>query len=72
MTRWQRILAAPAVAGRAIGRGIAFLMSPFDLRDAMLFGGVSLLGFGLYQVYQPAAFIVPGAIFVAVATLGTR
>jgi len=49
MSRWQRILAAPAKAGRAIGGGIKALgrglraggvaiVSPFDLQDCMLFG----------------------------------
>lgn len=83
MSRWQRIIAAPANAGRAIRRGIRAIgrgigaavvtvVSAFDLRDAMLFAGVGLLGYGLYDIYPPAAFIVPGAIFVAVATFGAR
>lgn len=83
MSRWQRIIAAPATAGRAIGRGIRTIgrgigaavvavVSAFDLRDAMLFAGIGLLGYGLYDIYPPAAFIVPGAIFVAVATFGAR
>lgn len=83
MSRWQRILAAPANAGRAVGRGILAVgrgtgvavdtvISAFDLRDAMLFAGVGLLGYGLNDIYPPAAYIVPGAIFVAVATFGAR
>jgi hypothetical protein len=69
MSRWQRIKAAPANAGRFVGRVIS---SAFDMRDATLFTGLGLLGYGLFQVYPPAGFIVPGAILAAVATLGTR
>jgi hypothetical protein len=72
MSRWQRILAAPVTAGRSIGRGVVAVAALFDFRDILLFGGTGLLGYGLYQVYAPAAFIVPGAIFVAVATIGAR
>ncbi|MCW2195046.1 hypothetical protein AB7M45_007819 [Bradyrhizobium elkanii] len=76
MSRWQRIVTAPARAARAVGRGLlaagAAIVAPFDLRDAMLFGGTALLGYGLYQVYPPLAYTVPGAIFVAVATFGAR
>lgn len=68
MSRWQRIRAAPANAGRAVVGGIAKFAALFDFQDVLLFGGSGLLGYGLYQIYPPSAFIVPGAIFVAVAT----
>lgn len=76
MSRWQRIVTAPARAARAVGCGlraaVAKIAAAFDLRDAMLFAGCALVGYGLYQVYPPFAFIAPGAIFVAVATFGAR
>lgn len=72
MSRWQRIRAMPANAGRLAWSGIVAVVSVFDFGDFMLFGGAGLLGYGLYQVYPPAAFIVTGSIFVAVATLGAK
>lgn len=33
-----------------------------DLRDGFAFGGLALVGYGLYAVYPPAAFIVVGAV----------
>lgn len=83
MSRWQRIRATPARAARAIGRGLRFAVlgvvsaavafaSLFDFRDLMLFGGSGLLGYGLYSIYPPAAFVVPGAIFVAVSVFGAK
>jgi hypothetical protein len=33
-----------------------------DLRDVFTFGGMGLLGFGLYMVYPPATFIILGLI----------
>lgn len=32
-----------------------------DLRDAFVFSGLALVGYGLFSVYPPAAFIVVGA-----------
>lgn len=83
MSRWQRIRAVPANAGRIIGRGLGSfgrgvvsavraIIAPFDFRDLLLFGGNGLLGYGLYAIYPPAAFIVPGAIFVAIAAFGAK
>ena len=66
----------PANAGRWIGRGLVAIFGgeepAIEFRDLLLFGGNGLLGYGLYTIYPPAAFIVPGAIFVSVAVLGTR
>lgn len=70
MSRWQRIRAMPARAGASIGRALRAVVSIFDFADVMLFGGCGLLGYGCYQVYQPAGFIVPGVIFVFVAVRG--
>lgn len=83
MTRWQRFCALPAKAGRSVARGAAAIArgvgycvgsitSAIDFRDVMMFGGNGLLGYGLYLIYPPAAFVVPGAIFVAISVFGTR
>lgn len=45
---------------------------PFDLRDAVFAVGLGLMGFGLWQVYEPAAFVVPGAVLAAVGVFGAR
>ncbi len=34
----------------------------FDLRDLLTFGGLALLGYGLYLVHPPTAAIVTGAL----------
>ncbi len=33
----------------------------FDLRDALVFGGLGLVGYGAWLIYQPAAPIVVGS-----------
>jgi len=38
-----------------------------DARDLVLAAGLCLLAVGLYQVFPPAAFIVPGAVLTYVA-----
>ncbi|UFW75185.1 hypothetical protein [Bradyrhizobium sp. WU425] len=43
-----------------------------DARDVMLVSGLVLLAVGLWQVWPPAAFIVPGAIVSAVAIFAGR
>lgn len=40
-----------------------------DLRDAFVFGGLGMVGYGLYLVCPPAAWIVCG---VALFWLGVR
>jgi hypothetical protein len=67
-------------AGRAVTRpvvnAIAFLstrlLAPIGFRDLLLLGGSGLVGYGLAPVWLPAAFIVPGAIFVYVAIFNVR
>jgi hypothetical protein len=44
----------------------------FDIRDGMLAAGLVLLSVGLWQVWPPAALIVPGAIVSAVAIFAAR
>lgn len=41
-------------------------------REMMLVGGLGLVGYGLFLVFPPAAFIVPGAVLCAVAVFGVR
>lgn len=45
------------------------LLTAFDLRDAFVFGGIALVGYGVGQIYAPAAPITVGA---AIFWLGTR
>jgi hypothetical protein len=58
--------------GRGIVSAFAAASAAIDIRDVLLFGGNGLLGYGLYTIYPPAAFIASGSIFVAVAVFGTR
>lgn len=48
------------------------IISTFDMRDVLLYAGLALVGYGLSLIFWPAAFIVPGAVLVAVAIFGTR
>lgn len=54
---------------QAIGQWIG---RTFDVRDGMLAGGLVMLSIGLWQVWPPAALIVPGAIISAVAIFASR
>lgn len=38
-----------------------YLLAAFDLRDAFVFGGIALVGYGLGQIYPPAAPIAVGS-----------
>jgi hypothetical protein len=38
------------------------LANLLDMRDALTFGGLALLGYGLYQVHPPTAYIVMGGL----------
>lgn len=38
------------------------LAALLDVRDVLAFGGLGLLGYGLYAIYPPAAFIAMGAL----------
>lgn len=46
--------------------------SRVDARDLLGLAGVVLLGYGCWLVYQPAAFMVTGVIFIAAAALAAR
>lgn len=49
-------------------RLIKFIASnwPIDLKDIFVFGGCALLGDGLYQIYQPIAYIVVGVSIMGI------
>jgi len=38
-----------------------------DKSDTLLFSGLSLLGYGVYQVNKPLSFIIVGALLMAIA-----
>lgn len=35
-----------------------------DLKDLFVFGGLGFAAYGIYMIYPPAAFILPGLFFV--------
>jgi len=41
------------------------LLSSFDLQDLQLVSGIAMLGYGLFLVYPPAAFIVVGSLLLS-------
>lgn len=45
----------------------ASLPGIFDMRDVFLFAGLALLAAGLWHVYVPLSFIVPGAVLTYLA-----
>ncbi|MGH6836815.1 MAG: hypothetical protein ACREC9_15035 [Methylocella sp.] len=53
-------------------RVLTFMGDAIDARDLMLYAGLGLLGYGLYQIFPPAAFAIAGAILVYVAIFGVR
>lgn len=53
-----------------ISRAASFVYAQIDARDIVLAMGLMLLAVGLYRVYAPAAFIVPGMVLTYVAVWG--
>lgn len=45
------------------------LKNPFDLNDLFVFAGLGVLGYGLWLMYPPMAYVVTGA---ALFLLGVR
>ena len=43
------------------------VFSLFDKNDIIIVLGVSLLGYGLYLIFPPAAYIVSGGVFLFIA-----
>lgn len=37
-----------------------------DLDDVFVFGGIGLMGYGLYLIYPPVCWITLGVIFMAI------
>jgi hypothetical protein len=51
---------------------LAGLAGVIDLRDMIGFGGLGMVFYGLYQVHQPAAYIVVGAALFMMALARAR
>lgn len=43
-----------------------------DLRDAIVFGGIALAGYGAWLIYPPAGFMVGGGALFWVGMFGVR
>ena len=48
------------------------ILAAFGPREVSLIAGLGLVGYGAWCIYPPAAFVIPGAIIVAVAVFGLR
>jgi hypothetical protein len=48
---------------------IWFWIIGFDIRDLFIFGGLSMLFYGLYQYDPPLAFVVCGPLLMVVGYL---
>ncbi len=46
--------------------------APVTFREVLMFAGSGLLAIGLFYIYVPAAFIVPGLILTYVAIAGVK
>ncbi len=55
-----------------MNRLLGWIAGQFDARDLMLVAGLGLIGYGLWEVYPPASFVVPGAALAGVAIFGVR
>lgn len=40
-----------------------------EARDVFLFGGLGAVGYGVYQIYPPSAYIIVGGCFIALGIL---
>ncbi len=47
-------------------------MKKINGNDVLFVVGLGLLGYGLFLVYMPLAFIVPGMVLIVLAVLGAR
>ena len=47
------------------------LLSQIDAKDGLLVIGLAMLGFGLFFVYWPLTFIVPGTLITGLALYGS-
>lgn len=62
--------ASKAILG-SIGNAAMTVAEPIGFREILLFGGAALLAVGMWSVYPPASFLIPGAILVYVSIFGT-
>lgn len=46
-------------------------VEPIGFREVLLFGGAVLLAVGMWSIFPPASFLIPGAILVYVSIFGT-
>lgn len=51
---------------RALSLAIAAIKKAVDIRDCFVFGGLGLLGYGLYLFHPWIAFTVCGAVLLAI------
>jgi hypothetical protein len=54
----------------AVSRAASYAAAQIDARDLVLVVGLGLLSAGLYQLFVPLAFIVPGTVLTYVAVWG--
>lgn len=54
---------------RRIGQALA---GAFDLHDLFAFGGLALVGYGVYQVHVPSAWITVGAVLFWLGVRGAK
>lgn len=46
-------------------------MSKIDINDVLIFGGLILMGFGLYLIWPPLTPLVIGSVLLAMGVMGT-
>ncbi len=63
----KRALAHRVVDG--VVRAGAWVIASANLRDTFVFGGLASVGYGIWQIHQPSAFIAVGAVLFL---LGSR
>lgn len=59
-----------AILGTA-SKFTAAAVEPIGFREILLFGGAILLAIGMWSIFPPASFLIPGAILVYVSIFGT-
>jgi len=63
---------AAAATGRAIVAVANAVSAEVGFREILLFAGAGLIGYGLFLVWLPGAFIVPGVLVAYVAVFGVK
>ena len=58
--------------GAVVGKVVSAAWKAVDLRDAFVFGGLSVMGYGLYQFRPWVAYTVCGAILLAIGMFTGR